>query len=131
MALNAYPADWAELRRAALALHDYCCVRCGVRDGASVLVRRDRQDDDAQLELWPVERARDIPRIGRVSLTVAHIRHDRADRELAYLWPLCVACHFAYDRADRAALALVRARYNGQLYLPTLECCDPLVFAAG
>ncbi len=129
--MNTLPADWSELRQAALALHGHRCVRCGVRDGASVLIAASDTEDDTQLMLWPVERARGIPRIGRVTLTVAHIRHDRADRDLAYLWPLCVRCHFDHDRADRAALALVRARYAGQLYLPTLEDCDPLQIAAG
>lgn len=131
MGLNVLPDDWHDLRQAALALHGQRCVRCGVRDGASVLIAASDTDNDAQLTLWPVQRAPGLARIGRVTLTVAHVRHDRADRDLAYLWPLCVRCHFANDRADRAALQLVRARYAGQLYLPTLEDCDPLQIAAG
>jgi hypothetical protein len=129
--LNPLPADWSDLRQRALALHGHRCVRCGVRDGASVLIDAGAPDACAQLALWPTERVPHMPRIGRVTLTVAHIRHDRADRDPAYLWPLCVPCHFRNDRADRAALMLVRARYAGQLYLPTLEDCDPLQIAAG
>jgi len=123
--VNPLPADWPELRAKVLERAEHCCEHCGIAQGALYQageVELISPADVAQARLLPGDVApmapASAPRLARVVLTVAHLRHDRADRDMDYMQALCQKCHLAFDAEDRVHLKRVNARLAGQEYLP-------------
>lgn len=134
MALD-LPPDWPALRAAALARHGARCAFCGVTPGQSIrgrdcVIVGEREAAQLRIDGSTPPAPLTVPSVARAVLHVAHLRHDRRDRDPAYLVPLCRRCHFAHDREDRAALRFARARARGQLTLPQLADFLPPDFAA-
>lgn len=124
--VNPLPADWSVLRAQVLERAENCCEMCGIANGA--LYEAERVElitaaDVAQLPLLPGDASPpshtvEFPRLVRVVLAIAHLRHDRTDRDLDYLQALCQRCHLEYDGMDRVHQRRVVARLAGQSYLP-------------
>ena len=130
-ALNPMPADWNAIRAAVLQRAAGHCEFCGVKEGtlrATRAVELVTTADAAQLPLWgvPAPGPATSIKVVRVVLSVAHLRHDRDDKDLRWIRALCVVCHFRHDGTTRRLHKHVLARKAGQQYLPGLvEHCEP------
>jgi hypothetical protein len=128
--VNPYPADWQAIRARVLERAAGHCEFCGVRAGTMQLGKLlEVPGDGQQIPLLGSPRAAVlIQRLWPVVLTCAHLRHDRADRDLAYIRALCQRCHLSYDRNDRWHLRRVKARLAGQLEMePVFDLIDHAV----
>lgn len=71
-----------------------CCENCGVPNGA-IICRPHR--DKSIWELSHLWKLGSTHKISRVTLTVAHLDHDKTNNHFSNLKALCNRCHLVHD----------------------------------
>jgi hypothetical protein len=114
-----YPKDWDAIARSIKDAADWKCQQCDRpcrRPGET----REQLEDRIRLsqtrwagDLYELEDddefgAIEVPKLGRFTLTVAHLNHQPADCRPENLMALCSVCHCRMDIAP-SALATKRA----------------------
>ena len=122
-----YPACWDEVAGLMKRLNDWECASCGRpcrRPGESddQLRRRIKRLSKKSKHNW----AGDLddmrsgkPKLGRFTLTVAHLDHDPPNIHPDNLRPWCSVCHCIYDLTPMAMARKIKLKleYEGQLSL--------------
>lgn len=125
-----YPKDWKAIATFLKSLNNWECEHCGRP------CRRPGESDQAltarieQLSQWSADLADliwdeelgsvEVPKLGRFTLTVAHLDHDPPNVHPDNLRPWCSVCHCRYD-IKREAIARkqqLKLEYEGQLRIP-------------
>ena len=142
-----YPDNWYELALAIKTEANWCCTECGRpcrQPGESpedAIARIERTNHPKVAELWDVvEDAEPVARLGRFTLTVAHLDHEPGNCDRNNLKALCAPCHGTYDLKQMGRKRVLKAERAGQLriddalnntqlaLLPELvvyQCLDP------
>ena len=124
-----YPDNWDEL---ALAIKDeanWCCENCGrpcrrpgeTREAA--IFRLTLSEHPTVAELWEPSgdgSAESVSRLGRFTLTVAHLDHQPGNCDRNNLKALCAPCHGTYDLKQMGRKRVLKAERHGQLRLDPL-----------
>ena len=118
---SAYPPDWLEIsHRIRFERAEGRCEcrgecghahpgrRCNAPHGKTVYRSR------VAPWLWRAEPCEDCYPV-RITLTTAHLDHDRRNNAESNLRALCQFCHLNHDRLHRAALERQRALEAGQM----------------
>lgn len=77
-----------------------CCELCGVPNGATII--RPYQDK-SKWQLWPMGITENLVKfikpvkVTRVTLTVAHLDHNKENNRFSNLKALCNRCHLLHD----------------------------------
>ncbi|OUC11582.1 MAG: hypothetical protein B0A82_26885 [Alkalinema sp. CACIAM 70d] len=123
-----YPRDWDTIARSIKDAANWTCVECGRpcrRPGESDFELCDRiaehfpqwEDDLAVTiddeEMGPI----DVLKLGRFTLTVAHLNHIPQDCRPENLRALCAPCHCRMDLKAMATKRRLKAERLGQLNL--------------
>jgi hypothetical protein len=121
-----YPKNWEQIaldrKKAAGWTCEWCrrpCRRPGEADGALI----DRvMGDHWRSDLWAEEETEEfglipVPKLGRFTLTVAHLNHRPEDCRPENLAALCSVCHCRYDLKAIPLKRRLKAERLGQLAL--------------
>ncbi len=121
-----YPANWEELALAIKAEANWHCEQCGRP------CRQPGEEDDGLIErlcesAWKDELcewveseefgAIEVPKLGRFTLTVAHLNHIPSDCSRKNLKALCAPCHCRYDLRAMPLKRRLKQERLGQLAL--------------
>lgn len=77
-----------------------CCEICGVPNQATICRP---YKDKSKWEIWPIGVPENLinsitlDKVSRVTLTVAHLDHDKANNRFTNLKALCNRCHLLHD----------------------------------
>ena len=119
-----YPDNWEELALSIKTEANWCCTECGRpcrQPGESpedAIARIERSNHPKVSELWDVvEDAEPVARLGRFTLTVAHLDHEPENCDLTNLRALCAPCHGTYDLKQMGRKRVLKAERAGQLRL--------------
>lgn len=119
-----YPPNWEAIALAVKVAANWTCQECG---------RPCRLPGEARCQLfWRISKSLvwcddlwsgesygegDL-KLGRFTLTVAHLNHQPSDCSPENLRALCAPCHCRYDLAAMAQKRALKAERQGQLILP-------------
>lgn len=117
MDLNRYPKDWKAIAHFCKSINNWECENCGRpcrRPGES------REELSGRIYTEHPDWASDLAKIGRFTLTVAHLDHNPPNCHPDNLRPWCSVCHCRYDirAAAIARKQALKLEYLGQLKLP-------------
>jgi 5-methylcytosine-specific restriction endonuclease McrA len=131
MIRSRYPKDWDKIARTIKAANNWKCANCDrpcrqpdePADDFSDRIRLDHpkwagdleeenQDDELGL-VW-------VPKVGRFTLTVAHLDHHPSNCEPANLKALCSVCHCRYDLKAMPTKRRLLKEFHGQQTLDIL-----------
>lgn len=122
-----YPKNWDEIatarKQAANWVCEWCkrpCRRPGENDGE--LIER-VLETEWRRDLWELQETEEfglipVPKLGRFTLTVAHLNHQPEDCRPENLATLCSVCHCRYDLKAIPLKRRLKAERLGQLPLP-------------
>ena len=117
-----YPDNWDELALAIKTEANWCCTECGrpcrrpgeTREAA--IFRLTLTEHPTVAELWePSGADAVVSKLGRFTLTVAHLDHQPQNCDLNNLKALCAPCHGTYDLKQMGRKRVLKAERNGQL----------------
>ncbi|OUC15644.1 MAG: hypothetical protein B0A82_05825 [Alkalinema sp. CACIAM 70d] len=123
-----YPRDWDTIARAIKDAANWTCQGCGRpcrRPGESDMELCDRiidhfpqwEDDLAVTIDDPEQGPIDVLKLGRFTLTVAHLNHIPQDCRPENLKALCAPCHCRMDLKAMATKRRLKAERLGQMKL--------------
>ncbi len=130
-----YPSDWDDIAKRIKDSVDWRCEECSRpcrRPGETLESLDDRLTqigpwkgawlDDLYEEYWDDETGEHgmIPKLGRFTLTVAHLNHQPSDCRRDNLRALCAPCHCRYDLKAMATKRRLKRERDGQLTLDSL-----------
>ena len=124
-----YPSDWETIARSIKTASNWTCQGCGRpcrRPGESDFELCDRitehfpqwEDDLAVTIDDPEQGPIDVLKLGRFTLTVAHLNHIPQDCRPENLRALCAPCHCRMDLKAMATKRRLKAERLGQLQIP-------------
>lgn len=108
METHLYPSNWRDLALAIKEKAKWTCQGCQ---------RICRKPGETQAEFW-VRLGKTDDKIGRYTLTVAHLNHAPDDCSPDNLKALCSACHCRYDMKQIQRKKYLKRERYGQLKLP-------------
>lgn len=125
-----YPANWVEIALAIKIAVSWSCQQCDrpcrqPGEGDDDLIERvklagwghDLSEQEETDEFGLIE----MPKLGRFTLTVAHLNHQPSDCRPDNLRALCSVCHCRYDLAAMALKKRLKLERAGQLTLPVRD----------
>jgi hypothetical protein len=124
-----YPKNWDSIATAIKEAAGWRCDECGrpcrqPGESRDDLVNRLLEDDYWGGVLFETVEDEEFglheapARIGRFTLTVAHMNHKPEDCEPENLKALCSPCHLRYDGSQMALKRRLKREREGQLTLP-------------
>ena len=125
-----YPKSWKLIAHFLKSLNNWECESCGRpcrrpnesdQDLIARVEKLSQWSTDLVEQVWDEELGSvDVQKLGRFTLTVAHLDHDPPNCHPDNLRPWCTVCHCRYDiRAEAIARKQsLRLEYEGQLRLP-------------
>ncbi|MFG6100548.1 hypothetical protein SPB21_35245 [Leptothoe sp. ISB3NOV94-8A] len=117
-----YPDHWDELALAIKTEANWCCTECGrpcrrpgeTREAA--IFRLTLTEHPTVAELWePSGTDAVVSKLGRFTLTVAHLDHQPQNCDRNNLKALCAPCHGSYDLKQMGRKRVLKAERHGQL----------------
>ena len=123
-----YPDNWDEIAFRVKTLANWRCVECDRpcrRTGESLGEFLERVEDEANPFAHELPRSlsdRSSCKLGRFTLTVAHLDHQPSNCDLSNLRAWCSVCHLRYDGQQMATKRRLKQERLGQLSL--LGCSD-------
>ncbi|MGB3492792.1 MAG: hypothetical protein WBA57_08690 [Elainellaceae cyanobacterium] len=121
-----YPPDWDEIAFQIKEAAGWRCVKCDRpcrRTGESIGEFLERIDGERNPFIHELPRSlmdEGDSRLGRFTLTVAHLNHNPADCDPSNLRAWCSVCHCRYDLAAMPLKKRLKQERLGQLsLLPT------------
>lgn len=120
-----YPENWEEIALKIKTDAEWTCQWCKrpcrrPKESDIELIERIKKtswDSDLFDRAWSDEHGEiDVPKLGRFTLTTAHLNHDPENPE-AELAALCSVCHCRYDLKQMRRKRQIKAERSGQLRL--------------
>lgn len=123
-----YPSNWEAIAFQIKEESNWICEECGRpcrRPGESIGDLEDRIGDEHPqwwADLWETENDEvfgifERIKVGRFTLTVAHLDHYPANCDRSNLRALCAPCHCRYDLKAMPLKKRLKAERQGQLTL--------------
>lgn len=125
-----YPSNWGQIALGIKTAADWICLECGRpcrRPGESDGDLIERLFEAGWASVWTsqdlteLSDSTDWMRLGRFTLTVAHLNHIPSDCRPENLRALCSVCHCRYDLAQMELKKRLKKERLGQLTIPVRD----------